>query len=260
PVPKPRRPKANALKHGVFSATHFLPGEDPDDFDKLRLAVFEEWLPDGATEEDAALDIARAIWLRRRYENYKIKKFAGAFISRRRRPYIHRLLTDDLFPFAEKTAEWMKRNGVEFFPAQELESGVEEEDAVLALMSFSASLFGDSDEQQIHAGLDSLPDRYATYLRDNFPASEYETTRDWAFTLKEFIDTLVIPSARKALARIAAYAAQEKFGESMLQDLTINERINTMLEKSIKRLVQVKALKEMRVSIPRTSEARQIEG
>ena len=41
-----------------------LPQEDPQKFEQLRDQVLDEWRPSHGVTEDAALDIARAMWLR----------------------------------------------------------------------------------------------------------------------------------------------------------------------------------------------------
>ena len=60
----------NAHKHGVFSATAIFPGEDEREFEKLHAALIEEWRPVGATEEDAVLSIAKAVWRKRRVQKF----------------------------------------------------------------------------------------------------------------------------------------------------------------------------------------------
>jgi hypothetical protein len=62
--------RPNAHKHGVFGATAILPGEDEREFDELHSALVEEWLPAGATEEDAVLSIAKAVWRKRRVQRF----------------------------------------------------------------------------------------------------------------------------------------------------------------------------------------------
>lgn len=52
----------NAYKHGVFSRTAIVPGEDPNEFEALHLDLVREWMPDGATEEEAVLCIAEGMW------------------------------------------------------------------------------------------------------------------------------------------------------------------------------------------------------
>jgi hypothetical protein len=54
--------KPSALKHGGYSATNVLPGEDPVEFDKLRRGLFEELNPHGTFEKAIVSDIARFVW------------------------------------------------------------------------------------------------------------------------------------------------------------------------------------------------------
>jgi hypothetical protein len=51
-----------ALKHGAFSATAILPGEDPAAFRDLHQKVIAELNPVGALEEDIVATIARLLW------------------------------------------------------------------------------------------------------------------------------------------------------------------------------------------------------
>jgi hypothetical protein len=69
-MPATKWKKPNALKHGISSPILIAPGEDSGDFKQLFLQVAEEWLPDGATERDAVLCIAKAMWLKRRLQRF----------------------------------------------------------------------------------------------------------------------------------------------------------------------------------------------
>jgi len=51
-----------ALKHGAFSATAILPGEDPDAFKELHQNIIAELAPVGALEEHIVWTIARLVW------------------------------------------------------------------------------------------------------------------------------------------------------------------------------------------------------
>jgi hypothetical protein len=51
-----------ALKHGGYSATGLLPGEDPVAFEKLHQDLRLEYCPDGPLQEDTVRDIARWTW------------------------------------------------------------------------------------------------------------------------------------------------------------------------------------------------------
>jgi hypothetical protein len=56
----------SALKHGAFSEILILPGEDPQEFEKLKNALFAEYKPSGISEERVMMAIARAFWQERR--------------------------------------------------------------------------------------------------------------------------------------------------------------------------------------------------
>ena len=58
--------RPNALKHGAFSEILILPGEDPQDFEKLKNELFAEYKPSGVSEERVMMAIARAFWQEQR--------------------------------------------------------------------------------------------------------------------------------------------------------------------------------------------------
>src|SRR5262249_52316906 len=51
-----------ALKHGAYSSTAVLPGENPAEFEELYQALIAELAPTGALEENIVADIARLAW------------------------------------------------------------------------------------------------------------------------------------------------------------------------------------------------------
>jgi hypothetical protein len=67
-MPKSKWKHPNAQKHAVFSKFLIIGGEDPRQFEKLVDELAEEWQPEGKTEHDAVLDIAKGIWLKRRFQ------------------------------------------------------------------------------------------------------------------------------------------------------------------------------------------------
>lgn len=68
-----------ALKHGAFSKTAILPGEDATAFEQLHEDLIAELSPNGALEEDIVVTIARLIW---RKGNFVI--FRSAELARKR--------------------------------------------------------------------------------------------------------------------------------------------------------------------------------
>ena len=65
-----QRKQPNAYKHGVFTRPVIIPGEDAEEFDALYSELIEEWTPNGATEEDGVLSLAKAIWRKRRVQKF----------------------------------------------------------------------------------------------------------------------------------------------------------------------------------------------
>ena len=67
-----RRPRnqANAFKHGVFAKMMILPWEDPKEFKQLYAALIDEWKPGGLTEHDAVFSLAKAMWRKRRLQDF----------------------------------------------------------------------------------------------------------------------------------------------------------------------------------------------
>jgi len=61
----------NALKHGAFSEVTILPGEDPQEFERLHRDLIQEWSPSGPTEHDTVLTLAKCMWRKRRIRHLK---------------------------------------------------------------------------------------------------------------------------------------------------------------------------------------------
>jgi hypothetical protein len=60
-----------ALKHGGYSGTSVLPGEDAAAFEKLKRDLFDEFSPNGSFEEEIIITIARLIWRKRNLGTYR---------------------------------------------------------------------------------------------------------------------------------------------------------------------------------------------
>jgi hypothetical protein len=63
--------KPSALKHGAFSEILILPGEDPQDYEKLKARLFAEYKVSGCSEEEIMTSIAIAFWQQRRIRLYQ---------------------------------------------------------------------------------------------------------------------------------------------------------------------------------------------
>jgi hypothetical protein len=61
-----------ALKHGVYSATALLPGEDAAAFEKLYKDLIAELVPNGPLEEATVATIARLLWRKQNLATFRI--------------------------------------------------------------------------------------------------------------------------------------------------------------------------------------------
>ena len=62
--------KQNALKHGVYSREVMLPGEKWSDYEALRNAHYDEFMPEGVIEECLVDELFKLRWRKRRMDQY----------------------------------------------------------------------------------------------------------------------------------------------------------------------------------------------
>ena len=65
-----------ALKHGVYSATALLPGENPAEFEQLHKELIAECTPAGVLEDEIVADLSRFLWRKKRLATLRIAKLA----------------------------------------------------------------------------------------------------------------------------------------------------------------------------------------
>jgi hypothetical protein len=65
-----------ALKHGGYTTTGILPGENAADFVKLHKDLIEEHRPDGATEIHYVALLARLLWRQQNLGTIRIAEIA----------------------------------------------------------------------------------------------------------------------------------------------------------------------------------------
>ena len=65
-----------ALKHGGYSGTTLLPGEDSAAFEKLHTDLAAEFGPAGPLEEDIVTFMARLVWRKQNLSTYRLAEVA----------------------------------------------------------------------------------------------------------------------------------------------------------------------------------------
>jgi hypothetical protein len=199
----------NALKHGAFSTIIILPWEDPEEFLLLHTALIAEWNPVGPTEEDAVFTIAKGIWRKRRMQLF---------------------LEND-----------MQRCSTYPDHAAYREAHM--------LRSFCEILESSADKPEnaeLRFGLLSVENR--NHLRRKFPRHDFQSTAEWIRAIQNEVTSVLLPEAERfdrsvqvLISRDAGFFTQEV----VKHELAVEERIDAMIDRAVKRLVQAKAMKQM---------------
>jgi hypothetical protein len=196
----------NAYKHGVFASMAIVPGEDPREFEALHSAVVEEWTPAGATEQDAVLTIAKGMWLKRR-----LQKFFQA--------QLFKCVLDPKHPLFD-----------EAFSLARLATVMEHEPESAFQKYASSSLRADK----------------INYLNQKFPRSDFKSAQEWAQAIIDEIYALLAQTDFEADHELALLHSSVAVSDDLFKSqLALDERLDAMIDRAVKRLVQTKAMKQM---------------
>jgi hypothetical protein len=210
----------NAVTHGAFAKIAVLPGENTAEFDLLHSLLIREWSPVGITEQDAVLSIAKGIWCKLRAQ-----KLLQARIDRCRLDPNH-----PLYDEAERVRTFLQ---------------IMENPPFLAFIETEPELV-----EQMYDAISTriLPVHHAEHLRKTCPRTNFRSGSEWLRALrKEITSTLlasfdVLPEPPDhLLVRAAEFLTPDVFK----QELGVDERIDAMIDRAVKRLVQTKAIKQM---------------
>jgi uncharacterized protein (DUF2384 family) len=216
-----RSPKhLNAVKHGAFAKTAILPGEDPAEFEELHSALIEEWKPAGPTEEDAVLSIAKGMWRKRRAQ-----KLLQAQIERRR--------------FDPKELLYDEAQRIRRFLS------IIDTAPLFTLVDAAPQVFKPLYDTLVAK---ALPVHQARYLEEKCPRKNFKSGSEWLQALRNEITSAILPALNifgEAPDALLGRAAEFFTPELVKQELAVDERIDAMLDRAVKRLVQTKAMKQM---------------
>jgi hypothetical protein len=197
----------NALKHGAFAKTAIIPGEDPQEFEELHSALIKEWNPVGPTEEDTVLSIAKAVWRKRRLQKMIQATIAIDSIADPKHPAY---------------------------------------DEAFALRFFYEVIEDTPDDSRL---FDRLKDITAAHLRQKFPREKFQTSLEWVRVMQKEIISVLLPSVKRRLEPVPEMRLFEYLNSvsqnTFLREIEVDARIDVMIDRAVKRLVQAKAMKQM---------------
>jgi hypothetical protein len=236
-VDKPfRRP--SALKHGGFSKTVLFPWEDVEEFEALHRSLQDEWKPSGALEEDAVFTILTCIWRKRRIRD---KRNFDTLASMQEKEFED--MTAQPLPFFEtrqETTMYVLKNRPN--------STGRVRDSVSQLVSFSSSLYSRLDGKFLEQSISMMRKEFSTHLKREVPKENYPTTPEWVQAIKREVDDVLLPRVRAEMAspvNLAAKAAAFITTDRIIEDLILEERLDGMIDRAIRRLAQGKMMKQV---------------
>ena len=157
-----------ALKHGAYSASRLLPGEDPVAFEELRQNLIAYYEPNGPLQEYTVLDIVRTIWRKENLQTFRIAEAA------RKR---HSAIRAQMIPSATPALQHLEYLRDDWIPptAAEIEAATEAAEArarqelggnykfvELGDLATPAQLLAELEvEERLDARIDKLLKRYA---------------------------------------------------------------------------------------------------
>ena len=236
---KPFRPPS-AYKHGGFSKTVLFPWEDADEFDALHRSLEDEWEPSGALEEDAVYTILTCIWRKRRIRD---KRNLDTLAALQQKEF--KTLSEKTVPFFDTKMEGI----MHVLHSRPNSSGPPlHRDKLSQLLGFSSSLYGSLDGQFVELSIKMLGGEPSAHLRREVPKGNYSSTPEWVQAVKREIDEVLLPRARAEMESpdyLAAKAAEFITTDRIIEDIALEERLDAMVDRAMRRLAQMKFMKQI---------------
>jgi hypothetical protein len=195
--------KQNALKHGAYSRQIMLPGEKRADYEALSTATFEEWAPDGITEQCLVTDLVDLRWKKGRMDQYHQ-------IRLQQRTAKIRLENE-----SNRHRKNLKNLGTEFSRTDSVEA-----------------------TEEI---LDRLSPAYAEIIMEWIPREKCKDPTLWGQEIGKFLSNLKPDDPLEGPDLFAAIVNPD----SMETEISRLDRLDEAIDRKIKRLMQVKAAKQI---------------
>ena len=238
--------RPSAFKHGGFSKTVLFPWEDADEFDALHRSLQEEWEPSGALEEDAVYTILTCIWRKRRIRD---KRNLDTLAALQHTEF--KALSEMPVPFFDTKQE----GTMHVLTHRPNSDGRPRYDGKVShLIGFSSSLYGRLDGQFLEMRMNMLGAELKAHLMREVPKGNYSSTPEWVQAVKREVDEVLLPRARaerESPDYLAAKAAEFITTDRIVEDIALEERLDAMVDRAMRRLAQMKFMKQVSASSER---------
>src|SRR6478609_1294614 len=233
-----RRP--SAYKHGGFSKTVLFPWEDAEEFEALRRSLKDEFNPLGALEEEAVYTILTCIWRKRRIRDKRNLDTLAALQEKELET-----LSEEPLPFFDTKHEG---NIYALTHMPKSDDRPRDHNKVSQLIGFSSSLYGMLGVDYLWLMIDMLGEEFSTHLEREVPQEKYPTIPEWVQAVKREVDDVLLPRARAEMDSpdyLAAKAAEFITTDRILEDLALEEGLDAMADRAMRRLAQIKFMKQI---------------
>ncbi len=207
------RKKPNALKHGAYSGPTqlFMLGEEPADYDALRNGLYAEWTPMGPTEVHWVETLADLHWRRRRVDRYD-------WVLNVRR--LREVALQNLFG---RSVEKIRSFALDFYKART----VAEVDLIISKVSSAI----DFD--------------FSILVRSAWPLAQDAAPETWGPQIAKGVLCSELPE-RFDDGELFAQGLDLNFMDEQLARM---EHLDAMIDKTVKRLMQTKTMKQMQQAL-----------
>jgi hypothetical protein len=238
-LPAKRFARPNALKHGVFSAIEILPWEDPDLFEQITRDFYEEYKPEGPTQEDCVETLVWCRWRKLRLRAWRQLETQVALEKAE-----NHVFAEEPSPLFDAQIEEVKH----FLSKPPSERPNPPRDDYERLLRFSSNLYLEKSRKLVSMSLVFVPKEYREHLEKHVPESNFETTEAWIVAIKREIDTVLLPMVASRRPDAKGYkeaAAKFLASDRMMEDLALEERLDEIQGRALHRLYASKAHKQL---------------
>jgi len=232
--------RPSAYKHGGFSKTVLFPWENADEFEALHRSLKAELDPQGALEEEAVYTILTSIWRKHRIRD---KRNLDTLAALQKKDL--EVLSEEPLPFFDTEHE---NTVCALIRMVDADRRPRHDDKVSQLLGFSCSLYGELEGEFLEFSIGMLGEEFETHLEREVPQENYSTTPEWVQAVKREVDEVLLPRARAEMDSpdyLAAKAAEFITTDRILEDLDLEERLDAMVDRAMRRLAQIKFMKQI---------------